>query len=340
MNEDDKPTTDEQPNTEVSEPIEQAPVDALSRTPDDLEDEQVAQAATTASAASAPGDKKQSKLRQLFRKVNIYFLLFLLVVVIAAIITAVNYINSQKDPVKPAIGTSDLTEEQLKQLANTDTSVGDVSQTLTIKGNAVIDGQTLMRGNLNVAGNLQTGGSITGPTLTISGMSNLGQAQINTLQVAGDVAVQGNTSGQNLSIAGTSTFNGPMTASQITVSQLIISGNGSLQVPNHIGFSGPTPSHTTNGAQLGTGGSASLSGSDTSGTVNITTGNSPAAGCIVRINFAQRFTKTPYIIITPVGRAGGLVQYYIERDPAGFSICASNPAPGNQSFGFDYFAMN
>lgn len=339
MNEDDKPTSEQQPETELDTSIDQAPSDALSRTPDDLEEEQTAQAAATP-AADKPAEKKPSKLRQLLRKANIYFLLFLLVVVIAAIITAVNYINSQKEPVKPAIGTSDLTEEQLKQLASTDMSVGDVSQTLTIKGNAVIDGQTLMRGNLNIAGNLQTGGSITGPTLTISGTSNLGQAQINTLQVAGDMAIQGNTSGQNLSIAGSSTFGGPMTASQITVSQLIISGNGGLQVPNHIGFTGPTPGVNTNGAQIGTGGSASLSGSDTSGTVNITTGNSPAAGCMVRVNFAQRFTKTPYIVITPVGRAGGLVQYYIERDPTGFNICASNPAPGNQSFGFDYFAMN
>jgi len=336
MDENEKSTPSEQPETSQ---VEQAPADALSRTPDEIEEEQATQAASTPAAANQPEEKKQSGIKKLFRKMNVYFLLFLLVVLIAGVITTVNYLNSQKEPEAPAIAGGELTEEQLRELATTDSSVGDVSQTLTIKGNAVIDGQTLMRGNLNIAGNLQTGGSITGPSLTISGTSNLGQAQINTLQVAGDMAIQGNTSGQNLSIAGTSTFNGPMTASQITVSQLIISGNGGLQVPNHISFTGATPNRSVNQAQLGTGGTASVSGSDTAGTVNITTGNSPAAGCMVRIAFTQRYATPPRVLVTPVGSGGGLTQHYVERDQIGFSICSSTPAPGNHSFGFDYFVM-
>lgn len=336
MENNEKPTTDPQP--EQGE-IEQAPSDALSRTPDELEEEQAAQAASTTSASDQPEEVKQSRIKRLLRKANVYFLLFLLIVIIAGIITAVNYINSQKEPAAPTIGSSELTEDQLKQLANTDSSVGDVSQTLTIKGNAVIDGQTLMRGNLNIAGNLQTGGSIQGPSLTISGTSNLGQAQINSLQVAGDVAIQGNTSGQNLSIAGTSTFGGPMTASRITVTELILGGNASLTIPNHLRFNGPTPGRTINPAQLGSGGSASVSGSDTSGTVSITTGNSPAAGCMVRVTFNQRYATQPYVLISPVGNAAGLATYYVERDQTGFNICVSSPAPANQSFGFDYFVM-
>lgn len=335
MDEKEKTATDtatEQAN------VPQAPSDALSRTPDDLEEEQAAEAAATPRTAE-PLEKKQSGLRRLARKANVYFLLFLLCVAIGIIITVVNYVNSQKQPAPPTLATSELTEEQLKQLATTDASVGDVSQTLTIKGNAVIDGQTLMRGNLNIAGNLQTGGTIQGPSITISGTANLGQAQINSLQVAADVAIQGNTTAQGLSVAGTSTFNGPMTASRITVSELVISGSGSLSVPNHISFTGPVPNRSVNQAQLGTGGSASVSGSDTSGTINVTTGNGPAAGCMVRINFVQRFATPPRVLITPVGSAGGLVQYYVERDQNGFNVCASVPAPGNQSFSFDYLVM-
>ena len=336
MEENEKPTT-EQPESSASADVNQAPSDALSRTPDELEEERVASAPPV---SDQKVEKKPSGLKRLFKKANMYFLLFLLVVAIGAVITVVNYINSQKEPEAPNVATSELTEDQLKQLANTDTSVGDVNQTLTIKGNAVIDGQTLMRGNLNIAGNLQTGGSITGPSITISGSSNLGQAQISTLQVAGDVAIQGNTTGRNLNIAGTSSFSGPMTASQITVTQLILSGNASLQIPNHISFTGPTPGRSVNPAQLGSGGSASVSGSDTSGNVSITTGNGPAAGCMVRINFVQRFTNMPRVIVSPVGSGAGLTTYYVERDQNGFSICASTPAPSNQSFGFDYFVMN
>ena len=171
------PADDSQaPKTEES----QAPADALSRTPDDLEQEQAATAAANPTPAG-PAEKKISPIKRLFKKVNVYLLIFILIVVVAGAIAVVNYLNSQKAPVEPTIASQELTEEALKDLANSDASVGGAAQTLTIQGNAIIAGQTLMRGNLNVAGNIQSGGSIQGPSLTISGSSNLGEAQINTL---------------------------------------------------------------------------------------------------------------------------------------------------------------
>lgn len=312
------------------------PADALSRTPEDLEQEQAA-AHTEALQSAAPTQKKQSALRRVLRKINVYLLLLLLIVVVTAAVTVVNYLNSKKDPVAPAINSQELSKEALEKLANTDTSVGDSSQTLTIKGNAVIDGQTLMRGNLNVAGNFQSAGSMQGSSLTISGTSNLATAQINSLQVASDLAVQGNATASNITIAGTASFGGAVTAPQITVSKLVLSGNGSIDIPNHLSFTGPNPNRSINGGPLGGGGSASVSGSDTSGTVNISTGNNPSAGCMVRISFAQRFTTQPRVIVSPVGNAAGRTQYYVDRDQTGFSICTAAPAPGNQSFAFDYF---
>lgn len=315
-----------------------APADALSRTPEDLEQEELDKATDEIEAQEAKStEKKPSKLRQFFRKVNVYFLGFFLLVVIAAAVAVVTYLNSQKVPEDPGVATQELSEESLQQLANSDASVGDSSQTLTIRGNTIISGQTLARGNLNVAGNLQTGGSLQAPNLTISGTSNLGTAQINTLQVANTLAVQGGTTMRDLNVAGTSTFGGAMTASQITTSRLVLSGNASLEVPNHISFTGPTPGRAIDGNALGGGGTASISGSDTAGTVNINTGNSPQAGCMVRLTFAQRFSKQPHVIISPVGNAAGRTQYYVDRDAAGFSICSASPAPGNQAFGFDYF---
>lgn len=332
MNNDEKPT-DNQPQS----PDNAAPADALSRTPDELEQDQ---AAIAQQAPEQPKEKKPSAVKRLFRKMNLYFLMFLVVVVIAAAIAVVTYLNSQQDPIAPAINSQELSEEALQQLANTDASVGDNTQTLTIQGNAIIEGQTLARGNLNVAGNFQTGGSIQGPSITISGTSNLGTAQINSLQVASDVAIEGNTTMRNLNVAGTASFGGAVTAPQLTISRLIMSGNASLEVPNHIGFTGPAPSRTINPAQLGNGGSASVSGSDTTGTVNISTGNSPAAGCMVRVAFNQQFGRQPRVLISPIGSAAGRTQYYVERDQSSFSICAATPAPANQSFAFDYFVTN
>lgn len=323
-----KPATD-QPN---------APADALSRTPEDLDEEKSEQAA--ASAASNPveakPDKKISPVKRLFRRLNLYFLFFLIILVIAAAIAIVTYLNSQKAPVEATVATQELTESALKQLANNDASVGSSAQTLTIKGNTIIEGQALARGDLNVAGNFQAGGKIQGPSLTISGDANLGSTQLNNLQVSADTAVQGNTTLRDLSVAGSATFSGPVTASQLTVSSLVVSGNGGLKVPNHISFTGPTPSRTIGNA-LGSGGSLSLSGSDTAGSMNINTGNGTSAGCFARVNFQKTFSSQPRVIVSPVGAAAGRTQYYVSRDTAGFSICASSPAPTNQAFGFDYF---
>lgn len=319
----------------------EAPADALSRTPEELAEEQSRQQSENEVKSSEDvKTKKTSSIKQFFRKVNVYFLGFILLVILAVIVSVVNYLNSKKVPTPPSIATQELTEDALKQLANTDATVGDTSQTLTIQGNAVIAGQTLMRGNLNVAGNLQTGGTIQGPSLTISGTTNLGETQINSLQVANTFAVQGNSTMRDLNVAGTSSFSGAMTASQITVSRLILSGNASLEVPNHVSFTGPAPGRSINSGVLGSGGSASVDGSDTSGAVNINTGNNPTAGCFVQINFSQRFTNQPHVIISPSSNAAGRTQYYTERSNTGFSICAASPAPANQVLVFDYFVMN
>lgn len=330
------PATEGQPQ----DSSQQAPADALSRTPDDLQDEQATQApAPSDPSAVDPNVKKLSPIKKLFRKVNLYFLIFILLVVVAGTIAAVNYFNSAKTEPKPDIAAQGLTEDALKQLANTDASVGSTSQTLTIQGNAIIAGQTLTRGNLNVAGNFQTGGSIQGPSLTISGAANLGEAQINSLQVATNTAIQGSTTLRDLNVAGTASFSGAVTASQLTVSKIIMSGNAILQIPNHISFTGPSPSRTITASVLGNGGSASVNGSDTNGTININTGNNPSAGCFARINFQQAFPgpNPPHVIVSPVGSAAGQTQYYVDRNGSGFSICTNNAAPANQSFAFDYF---
>ena len=331
-------STDNQPSAEAP----QAPVDALSRTPEDLGQEQAAQATVTPDThdISAAPAKKVSPLKRFFKKINIYLLGFILLMIIAGATTVVNYLNSQKRTEQPTIATQGLTQDTLKQLANTDASVGNTSQTLTIQGNAVIAGQTLTRGNLNVAGNFQTGGSIQAPSLTISDTVNLGQTQINGLQVAGNAAVQGSTTLRDLSVAGTTSLNGAVTAAQLTVSRLILSGNATLQIPNHISFTGPSPSRTVNGSVLGAGGSANVGGSDTTGTISINTGNNPTAGCFARVNFQQAFSNQPHVIVSPVGAAAGQTQYYVDRNNSGFSICTAAPAPANQTFAYDYFVTN
>lgn len=315
---------------------QETPADALSRTPEDLQQE-ADKAAADSPATEQPAEKKISPVKRFLRAVNVYLLGFILILVVAGAVTVVYYLNSQKAPDNPDIANQGLTQETLKQLANTDATVGNTSQTLTIQGNAVIAGQTLTRGDLNVAGKFQTGGGIQGPSITISGETNLGETQVRSLQVEQNLAVQGATTMRDLNVAGTSTFSGPMTASQITVSKLVMSGNAMLEIPNHLSFTGPTPHRDVDSGVLGAGGSASINGSDTSGSVSVNTGSNPRPGCFIKLTFATAFSKQPRVMISPVGAGAGQTQYYVERSASGFSICTVNAAPSRQSFAFDYF---
>lgn len=332
----DKPTEGtDAPTQQPAQTPASAPEDALSKSPDELAEEAAANG--TEEAPEEPV-KKVSGFKAFIKKVNIYLLLFILVLIIGGAVTVVSFLNSRKAPEEPTIATQQLTQEALKQLANSDATVGSSGQTLTVQGNAIFSGQVLVRSDLNVAGNIQLGGQLLAPNLTVSGNTNLNATQISGLQVSGDTALQGGLSAGSLSIAGTSTFNGAVTASQLTVSSLIISGNGSVQIPNHLAFTGPSPSRgAVDGGVLGGGGSASVGGSDTSGTINVNTGNNPTAGCFIRVNFAARFTSTPRVLVSPVGAGAGQMQYYVTREATGFNLCTANAAPANQSFNFDFF---
>jgi cytoskeletal protein CcmA (bactofilin family) len=333
---------DEPTDHKPSEEETQAPTDALSRTPEDLEQEadKASDEIDAESSAEEAKVKKLSPIKRILRKVNVYLLIFILLVVVGGAIALVNYLNSQKAPVVPDVASQQLSADALKQLANTDATVGNSSQTLTIQGNAIITGQTLTRGNLNVAGNFQSGGGITAPTITIAGAANLGATQINSLQVATTLAVQSTTTLADLNVAGTSSFSGAMTASQITVTRLILSGNASLTIPNHIAFTGPSPTRSVNSAVLGNGGTMSINGSDTSGTININSGSNTVAGCFAKITFNQTYTNQPHVIVSPIGAAAGQTQFYVDRNNTSFSICTYNAAPPNQTFGYDFFVTN
>ncbi len=322
-------------------PGQAAPPDALEKT-----NEELGQAAATETPINGDGStatdgkptRKQSALKRFLKRFNVYLLLFILVVVIGAVISVVGYLNSKKQPATPTIKTQTLSANALKQLANSNATVGDSGQTLTVQGNAIFSGQVLVRSNLDVAGTIQLGGTLSIPNLTVSNSSNLNTTQTNTLQVAQGSTFQGTVTIQHdLNVGGAATFSGPITASQITVTSLIMSGNAQLEVPNHIAFPGASPGRQFFSNVLGSGGSASIDGSDTTGTVNVNTGSGPSAGCMVTLTFNRPFATTPHVLITPVGSAAGQTQFYVNRSKTSFSVCTDNAPPANAIMAYDYF---
>lgn len=278
--------------------------------------------------------------RRVLDHVNIYLLLFILIILLAIVITVVSVIQNRKanQELQTQITTEPLSQEALDQLRQTDVKVGDPKQILTVEANAIFAGKVLIRDSLEVAGEIKAGGPLTLPGLNVSGQTNLNQVQASQLQLAGNAIFQGQVAIQNnLSVSGSGSFGGTLTAASLNIQNLQI--NGDLQFTRHIDAGGGTPNRS-NGTALGGGGTSSVSGTDTAGTVAINTGSNPGPGCFATITFAQRFNGTPHIAITPVGSSAANLNYYINRSNTEFSICTTNAAPGGQSFAFDYVAID
>lgn len=286
-----------------------------------------------------PKKPKNRSLKNLAARVNIYLLLFIFILVVAAGVAAISFLKSnQEEKTQQQITTEPLSQEALDQLRQTDVKVGDPKQILSVESNAVFAGKVLIRDSLEVAGSIKAGSAMTLPGITVSGNTILGSVQASSLQLSGNATIQGQLAVQNnLSVSGSGSFGGTLTAARLNIQDLQI--NGDLQIARHIDAGGGTPGKS-DGSALGSGGTSSVSGTDTAGTVAINTGGNPAAGCFVTVNFTQRYNGTPHVVITPVGSGGASLNYYINRSNTNFSICSTNAPGGGQSFAFDYIVID
>lgn len=281
-----------------------------------------------------------AKVFQKIRLINIYLLIFILLIVVAGFITYIAYQKSQQG--SGGSGSADLTsqainEDVLKQLKNTDVTVGQPKQVLSVEANAVFAGTVLIRGDFESAGQIKSEGPITAPSVNVSGSGTFQTLQANKLQLAGDGQVQGNLSVQNsLSVSGSGNFGGTLSANKISIQSLELAGD--LLISKHIKTSGGSPSKT-NGSALGGGGTSSINGTDTAGTININTGSSPHAGCFITVNFTEKFSS-PHVVVTPVGSSAASINYYVNRSSGSFSLCTASSAPAGKNFSFDYIVID
>jgi len=291
------------------------------------------------SATSTPEPKGPGGLKQKLRRFNLYLLMFIFVLVIAGLIITIAYFQSQTASSTATLKTQNLTQSTLNQVASSDATVGNSQEVLNVESSAVFADKVLIRDDLEVAGSLQIGGTVALTDLAVSGTSSLGQVLVSQdLAVSGNTAIQGAaTISKSLQVNGAGTFSGNLSAPQITTSGLQL--NSDLILTHHITAGGPTPGHT-NGAALGSGGTATVGGSDTSGSVTINTGSSPPAGCFITVNFNQSYNSTPHVLLTPVGAAAGGLAYYVNRTTTSFSVCDASTPPAGSSFGFDYFVLD
>jgi cytoskeletal protein CcmA (bactofilin family) len=304
--------------------------------------------AASAAGSGAPGDsdgkpapKKKSlgkRMQGIIGRINIYLLLFILIVVLSAGIVMVGIQRGQREAAIPEIETTPLTPEALERLRGSEAKVGDPKQTLSIESNTIFTGNVLVQNSLEVAGQLKIGGTLNLPGITVAGISSFDQLAANRATIAGDTTIQGQLNVQQaLTIAGGASFGGNVSAPQITVNNLQLTGD--LVISRHIDAAGPTPGVSRGGA-VGGGGTVSLSGTDTAGTITINTGGGTSSGCMATVSFARRFNGTPHVVVTPVGPGGAGLNYYVTRNTASFTLCTTNAPPGGSSFGFDYIVID
>jgi cytoskeletal protein CcmA (bactofilin family) len=285
-----------------------------------------------------PKKSLAQKVQGLVGRVNIYVLLFLLIILIAGVATFASFKASNKEA-SVSIDGQNLSPEDLQKLKNTDTSVGDAKQTLTIASNAVFNGRVLIRDSLDVAGTIRIGGTLALPGITVSGTSAFENVQVGSnISVAGNGAVQGTLTVQkDLTVGGNATFAGNITASRISIDVFTL--NGDLQLNRHIDAGGPSP-RVTAGSAVGGAGTVSISGTDTAGTVNINFGFGTSAGILANISFVNTFNQTPHVVITPVGSNCASLNYYVNRTTGGFSIGTANAGPSGVSCAFDFIVID
>lgn len=287
-----------------------------------------------------PPDKPSigTKLRGLIGHFNIYLLIFILLFIFVSGFTYASYLKQKNSDASPTTPTQELDAESLKKLKNTDSTVGDPKQTLTVQSNAIFSGKVLIRDSLDIAGELKVGGTLNLTGLIVSGTTSLDQIQGNKLSIAGDGNIQGQLIVQKgLTISGGASFGGPLSAPTITVETLQLSGD--FLINRHIDAGGTTP-NLINGGALGGGGTSSVSGTDTAGTIAINTGSGPVPGCFATLTFSKSFNAQPHIVVTPVGGSAASLNYYINRTANGFSMCTANAAPAGANFAFDYIVID
>lgn len=267
---------------------------------------------------------------------NLYLIVFALLVLFAGIVVYVSIKTGA--PKNNNNKATSLTDQQLANLKGNTTLVGDSKNTLDVQSNSIFEGQVLLRSDLNVAGSLKVGKPLSLPSITVGGSGTFGELGISGgLNVSKDTVIQGQlTVKSNLSVSGTANF-GALDVSTLSVTSLNIRGD--LAFNQHLVSSGGGPSRAS-GTALGSGGTVSVSGSDTAGSINVNTGSGAPAGCFVTVNFTHHFSSTPYVVLSAANSTAATIEYYVtNRSASGFSLCTANTPGSGKNFVYNYIVI-
>jgi hypothetical protein len=243
-----------------------------------------------------------------------------------------------------------LSSETLDKLGVSRNNVGDLGTELTIGPKTKFGGSVTIAGDASVGGELVLNSKFTASEASLAKLQ-AGDTSVNKLDVNGDLTASNVNVGRDLAVVGTTRLQGAVTMSQIlTVNNNVnIAGSlaigGSLSVRNfqvntltvagHLISTGAAPSVSVAGGAVGSNGTVSVSGNDTSGTVGVNVGAGASAGCMVTVTFRQTYAQTPHVVVTGSMPAN---VYLSGRTANGFTICSASPLPPGGYF-VDYIVV-
>lgn len=292
--------------------------------------------------SSGDFEEHQKRLGKLRHSVNIYLVLFFLIVFLAILLLL--WLFSNKDDGDLTLSGQDLSQESLEELANQKTSVGEVTDTLEVKANAIFNGKVFIKDDLDVAGTIRMGGDLSLKGITVLGTGEFNDLKVNNnltlsngLEVSGATTLnQELTVQSSITIAGDGNFDGAVKASEIVVDNFQLLGD--FKLDRHIDSGGPKPG-ISNGSGTGGGGTVSISGTDTAGRINVNTGSNPSNGTLADITFARNFSGEAFVVVSAGNSGAGKTEYYGQVTGNGFRLGTSNAPPENANLIFHYIVL-
>jgi cytoskeletal protein CcmA (bactofilin family) len=259
--------------------------------------------------------------------------------------------RSQADKQDTAAKSSvTISTSTLNQLGVSRNPIGNAETELVVGPNSTFNGKVVIGSNLTVGGQLTLNSKF---SATDAALTNLqaGDTQVDSLNINGDGTATNLNLRKDLQVTGATHLQGTLTVNQLTTinNNMNVAGNlsvgGTLSVRNfqvstltlagHLLSSGSQPSISVGGG-AGSNGTASVSGNDTSGTVAVNMGVGAGNGLLATITFVTKYSSTPHVVVTPVGRS--VPGMYINRTSAGFTISVDGSL-STGGYAFDYVVV-
>lgn len=219
-------------------------------------------------------------------------------------------------PTTVVINTQSLDNGTLNQVTPKNDS--QTKQQLTISPDTIFKNSVTVQGSAEIVKNLTVGGKV-------------------SIQSTADVK-DSLTVGKSLSVGSNLTVNGLITAASLSVGSLTISSinlSSNLVFGGHIVPFGSEP--TVRPSVSAAGGTVTISGNDTSGTVTINTGNGNITpGELVIITFRTPFSATPKVQLTPLNSGASGLRFFATHTASFFTVNTSTAPVANTTYIFDY----